>query len=199
MTSHRGLVLVLTAAGLSPLSARGEPPPQPAHPADTRILLRLELPAVRVIVKRGRTVVYEVPRADRPQPPAPQRPADNRSGRPAQAGPSAGMVRPDGEPGRPFSRAEVEALVKALRAGAGPAPLETKPVRDSWPDPTWGMARGPDSVTVWAGVFDYEVLFEFRLAGRGRALPNSGKASRDPLGIAAGSAKPDDMSSTGLS
>src|SRR6476620_12654340 len=95
MTYHHGLALVLIAVGVSPVSARGDPPPQPANPADARILFRIELPAVKVVVKQGRTVVYEVPRADRPQPPAPGRPADDRNGRPAQAVPPAGMARPD--------------------------------------------------------------------------------------------------------
>jgi hypothetical protein len=173
MACHHGLALVLIAAGLSPLPA-DDPPPQPANPRDARILFRIELPAVKVVVKGGRTVVYEVPRADRPQPPAPGRPADDRNGRPARAVPPAEVARPDRKPGQ-FGRAEVEDLVNALRAGGSSVPLKTKPTREPWlirwPDAAWGVERGPDSVTVWAGAFDYEVLFEVRLSGHGRARP----------------------------
>ena len=180
MTYHPGLALVLIAAALPPLAAR-DPSPQPSNPRDARILVRIELPAVKVVVKQGRTVVYESPRAERRQAPAPRRPADDQTGRPTQASPPAGMARPEGKPGQAqaFDRPEVEALVKALRAGGKSAPLKTEPVRERWlipglipwPDADWGVARGPDYVAVWGGAFDYEVLFEVRLSGHGRARP----------------------------
>ena len=169
--------LVLIAGGMSPLPAPSDPPPQPTKPGDARVLLRIELPAAKIIVKQGRTVVYEVPPADRPQPPAPQRPADNGNGRPAQAVPPAGTARPDRKPGQ-FDQAEVKDLVKTLRAGGISVPLKAKPIREPWlvrwPDVAWGVERGPDSLTVWAGAFDYEVLFEVRLSGQGRARPQPG-------------------------
>ena len=171
MTYHHGLTLVLIAAGPSALSAC-DPAPQPANPRDARILFRIERPAVKVVVKQGRTLVYEVPRPDRPQPRTPPRPADNPSGGPAQAGPPKEMARPDREPGGRFSRPEVDEFVNRLRAGATPSPLKAEPIRGPWPAPAWGIERRPDSVTVWAGAYDYEVLFEFRLSGQGRAPPH---------------------------
>ena len=166
--------------GPAPLSAR-EPPPQPANPRDARILVQIEFPAVTVVVKRGRTVVYESFRAERRQAPAPRRPADDQTGRPAQASSAERMARQEGKPGQAqaFDRTEVEALVKALRAGGNSAPLKTEPVHERWlipglipwPHAAWGVARGPDFIAVWAGAFDYEVLFEVRLSGHGRARP----------------------------
>jgi hypothetical protein len=182
MTSYHGLTLVLIAAGMSPLSARGDPPPRPANPGDARILLRVELAAVTVIVKRGRTVVYEVPRADQPLPRPPRRHAGSQTDRRGQAGPPTEMARPDRKPGqaREFSRAELEELVKRLRAGGSSAPLKPEPVREPWlipwPAPAWGVEGGRDSVTVWAEAFDYEVLFEVRLSGQGRAPHHPGKS-----------------------
>jgi hypothetical protein len=180
MTYHPGLALVLIAAALPPFSGR-DPPPQPAHPRDARILVRIELPAVKVVVKQGRTVVYESPRTERQQAPAPRRSADDQAVRPTQTSPPGGMARPEGKPGQAqaFDRAEVEALVKALRAGGNSAPLKTEPLRERWlipglipwPDAIWGVATGPDFVAVWAGAFDFEVLFEVRLSGHGRARP----------------------------
>ena len=84
------------------------------------------------------------------------------------------MARPDRKPGQ-FDQAEVKDLVKTLRAGGSSVPLKAKPIREPWlirwPDVAWGVERGPDSLTVWAGAFDYEVLFEVRLSGQGRACP----------------------------
>jgi hypothetical protein len=169
MTYDHGLVLILLAVGLSPLSARN-PPPQPANTSDARILLRIEFPAVKVVLNRGRTVVYESPRRDRPQPRAPQQPADKPSGGPAQARPPK-----EKEPGQPFSRAEVEKSIKRLRASASSATLKPEPIGESWlglgPNPDGGIQWGPDSVAVWAGAFDYEILVTVRISGQRRVAP----------------------------
>jgi len=180
MTYHQGLALVLIAVGLSPLSA-GDLPPQPANPRDARILFRIELPAVKVVVKEGRTLICGVPRVDRLQSRAPQRPADSPNGRPAPTSPPMERARPErkSDQAPAFGKAEVEMFIKLLQAGEGPAPLRPKPIRESWlvrwPNPDWGMERGSDSVTVWAGAFNYEVLFAFRLSGQGRAPPRPRK------------------------
>jgi len=177
MAYHQGLALLLIAVGLSPLAAR-DPPPQPANPRDARILFRLELPVVTVVVKAGRTVVYEAPGGgDRPQPRSPQRTADSQEGRPAR--PVAPMAMPPPERKSDqvprFDEAAVEKVVKLLRAGGASAPLRVEPVRGSWlvrwADPEWGVGRGPDSVTVWVGAFDYEVVFAFRFSGLPAGAP----------------------------
>ena len=84
------------------------------------------------------------------------------------------MARPDRKPGQ-FAQADVENLVKALRTGGSSLPLKTKPTREPWlirwPDAAWGVERGSDSLTIWVGAFDYEVLFEVRLLAHGRARP----------------------------
>jgi hypothetical protein len=173
--------MVLIAAGMSPLTARDQPP-QLATPCDARILFRIELPAVKVVVKVGRTLVYEVRRVDTSQSRLSERPADNQKVRPAQASPPKDLARPERKPDQApaFGKAEVEKFIKLLQVGEGPAPLQPDRIGDSWlipwPNPVWGIERGPDSVTVWAGVFDYEVLFEFRFSGQGRAPPQHRKA-----------------------
>jgi hypothetical protein len=180
MTYHQGLALVLIAAGLSPLPA-GDPPPQPANPRDARILFRIDLPDIKVVVKEGRTLLYEVPRVDSPQSRAPELPADSPKGRPAPARPPMEKARPERKSDQvpAFGKVKVEKLIKLLQAGEGPAPLRPESIRESWlvswPNPDWGMERGPDSVTVWAGAFDYEVVFAFRLSGPGRAPPRPRK------------------------
>jgi hypothetical protein len=98
------------------------------------------------------------------------------------------MVRPEKEPDRApasgkFDQAEVRGFVELLRAGENPASLKTEPMRQPWlipwPGPAWGRERGPGSVTVWSRAFDYEVIFEFRLPGRGRKAGLQGPAGAD--------------------
>jgi hypothetical protein len=177
MTYHHGLALVLIAVGASPLAA-SDSPPRPANPRDARIRFAIELPVVKVIIKEGRTLVYEVPGADRPQARALQRPAENQKDPPALATPRGGTAHQESKPDHApaFNRAEVEKFIKLLQAGKSPTPLKPEPVDESWPipwpNPAWGVERGPDSVTVWAGVFNYEVLVGFRLPGPGRNTPS---------------------------
>ena len=75
-------------------------PPLPAGVPADRVVGRIDLPFGTAVLMAGRTIVYERP-ADRPKAP------------PAQAAPPA-AARP--APDKPFSRAEVEKLVRALRA-----------------------------------------------------------------------------------
>src|SRR5689334_236348 len=132
--------------------------PVPAGVPNDRIVLRVDFPFGTAVVLKGRTIVYEPP-ADRPKAP------------PAQAAPP--VARPG--PGKPFNRADVEKLVRALQAGADSAPLTAQPVRARWlvsglvpwPDLAGGVHRGPDSVAVWAGAFGYEVLLNIWLPAGG--------------------------------
>jgi hypothetical protein len=110
--------------------------------ADARVKFTIDLAVVRITLKEGRTVVYQVPA------PAPVN------------APVADPPTPMAPAGAKFSQADVDRLVKTLQSGAMPAELKTKPVMPQ-AGPAVRVYVGRRAIAVEVG--KYELLIEVAL------------------------------------
>jgi hypothetical protein len=133
------LLLLAVVAGPLPMD---DPTWESVRMPDARVLLVAAFPYGRIVVKQGRTLVYEVQAEPR------------RSG------------EGSGRGGRVSGR---ESSAKPAAGTLTPAPLKPQPVRDKLsPPPYLTITTGRDSLMIEAGLGNYEISIELRMPRQAR-------------------------------